>query len=193
MKLIEALEKINSYIKRTQKPASEAVRDLWDKLTPIEKEDAERLMQMALASLATVAYKSEIPLSVATGSSSHQVQVRHSSLAIKHYEVTVELLANVHYVVGGKVKAVATFNRMDALELADNSRRMKEGHARYEEMWRHVAQRLQTCKKSCVHDLGEGEQLKIARMINEIRSGGGGTELTDGNKVVLDRSGQAGH
>jgi hypothetical protein len=36
-------------------------------------------------------------------------------------------------------------------------------------MWEYVHERLTTCKKSKVEDLGEGEQIKIARMVFDLR------------------------
>lgn len=154
----EAVKVVTEYVRDTGTPAAEAVKNLWEQLKPIT--DSESLIQFAIATRVAVQYRRP-------GHNEASVSVTHERYKLKEYEVTVTILRDTMYNVNGKVKSVAVCNRHDVLTLAENARKAEEGFSHYRKVWEYAAQRLQTLKKDKIEDMGHGEQMKLARMLND--------------------------
>lgn len=182
----DAVTMVTDYVRETGLSATEAVKTLWPKLQPIDKGDAETLMQFALAALVVHEYKRP-PLEdvVQRDQSNHRITVHYRRHKMKRYEVGVQLLHDVHYSVNGKVKSIATCNRYDLLSLARNAGSAEQGFARYRQTWEYIAERLQQLKKNRVEDLEYGDKQKIARMIHDCQSFRFPSDLPSPNQKAL--------
>ena len=168
----EAVLKVSEYVKRTGKPAIEAVRELWLELTPIV--DSDDLVQRSLAALVSMSYRrpdyaAALEVSVPEKRANGSVTVKHEVAKPQSYYVEVTVLHTVHYNVNGVVKSVAAMNRHDLLTLSRNAQRMAEGWTHYEQFFVHAAERLAKFKKATINDLGEGEQSRLSKMLYDVQ------------------------
>ncbi len=165
MNLAEAVETVAQYVRDTQSPLSDAVRKVWEQITPLPDEHARQLMQEALAQRAGVLLRH--PVVESRGAQEISVSVERRPM--ERHEVSVEVLVETIYHVNGEAKAIASFTLFDVRTKLSSVRAIEMGVSRHRQMWEHVAERLSTCKKNKVEDLAHGEQMKIARMVFDLQ------------------------
>lgn len=172
----DAVKYVAEFVRSTGLPASQAVREVWKDITPIT--DADVLLQFAIAIRVSSEYRrpgfiyegyTRKGESGGKGNGHARIRVRHTKYETRHYTVSVELLQDIRYNVNGKVKAIAQCNRHDILTLAESFRKGEEGFARHRAVMEYIATRLKELNKTNVEDLAEGEKIKIARMISDLR------------------------
>lgn len=167
MSIRDAIAAITQYIRDTGTPLSEAIKSVWPDLGPFSKEEEETLMMEALASRVNPILNN--PVAHRWGEEVSVGVTSYRQPAMERHEVTCQILHDVIYHVNGKAKLIAVFTKFDVLTKLDSVRNVEAGIIRHRMMWEYIHERLTTCKKSKVEDLGEGEQMKIARMVFDLR------------------------
>ena len=167
MTIKDATTTIAQYIRDTGTPLSEAIRSVWPQLGPFTKEEKETLMMEALASRVNPVLNN--PVVTRWGEEVSVGVTSYRQPSMERHEVTCQLLQDVIYHVNGKAKPMAVFTKFDVLTKLESVRNVEAGVVRHRKMWEYVHERLTTCKKSKIEDLGEGEQIKIARMVFDLR------------------------
>ncbi len=167
MSIRDAIATITQYIRDTGTPLSEAIKAVWPELGPFSKEEKEALMMEALASRVNPLLNN--PITSRWGDEVSVGVTSYRQPTIERHEVICQILQDVIYHVNGKAKPIAVFTKFDVLTKLESVRNVEAGIARHRAMWEYVHERLTTCKKSKVEDLGEGEQMKIARMVFDLR------------------------
>lgn len=164
MTIQEAVETIAQYVRDTGKAAPDAVRAVWDQISPFSDEDAATLMQQALASRVS-------PQSTGRAGSATQVSITHRRAdPLERHVVTCQILQDVRYTVNGASKAVAVFTRYDLNTKIEQADAIIGGFKRYKGVWEFALSLLIKYDKPRIEDLGEGEQMKIARMLAALRN-----------------------
>ena len=97
------------------------------------------------------------------------ITIQRERTPTARHEVTVKLLSYTMYNVNGAVKAIADFTRYDVLTQISRIKKVEVGVTGHRKMWEHLGDRMTTLKKDRVSDLAEGEQIKIARMVYDLR------------------------
>lgn len=166
MAIKDAITLIAEYIRNTGTPVSEAVRVTWDRLEPFSDEEKQTLMIEALASRINPLLNNPIRASY---NQEVSITVTSTPMPLQRHEVTCQILNDIIYHVNGKAKSIASFTKYDVSTKIDSVRLIEEGVIRHRKMWEYIHERLTSCKKSKVEDLGEGERTKIARMVFDLR------------------------
>lgn len=170
MTIQDAVLQIAERVRDTHKPLSEVVKDIGP--FTFSDEDTQTLLYEALASrtgplltnpLRYVAARNEM------GGSTVSVSAPPLRTTVERHEVTVQLLHDAVYHVNGVAKPIAVFTQYDVLTKLESVRRVAAGIARHQGMWEYISERLVTLKKAQVSDLAPGEQMKIARMVYDLR------------------------
>jgi len=167
MSIRDAITTITQYIRDTGTPLSEAIKATWPELGPFSKDEKETLMMEALASRVNPILNN--PIATRYGEEVSVGVTSYRQPAMERHEVTCQILQDVIYHVNGKAKPIAVFTKFDVLTKLESVRNVEAGIVRHRVMWEYVHERLTACKKSKVEDLGEGEQMKIARMVFDLR------------------------
>jgi len=118
-------------------------------------------MQFALAARVAVEYKRSAESD--TPQPSISVRVQHDQRKPRIYSVSVQVLSDVHYNIGGKVKALIVMNASDLGTLAAQAQAAANGWKRYEEFFRYGMELLDKHHKKRITDLADADKLELAR------------------------------
>lgn len=170
MTIQEAVEIIVQHVRDTGKTAPDAVRATWEQIAPFSEEDAKTLMQQALASRISQPLTGRTPSEEGRGRTVVAVTSYRRAEPLERRIVTCQVLQDVRYTVNGASKAVATFTRYDLTTKIEQADAIIGGFKRYKSVWQFALDLLVRFDKPRIEDLGEGEQMKIARMLTALRN-----------------------
>lgn len=177
MTIKEAVQIIARSVRDTGKPIADAVRELWPQLGQFSFGEERKLMQEALAArvdphlVNPSRYSVESEVNVSVSAYDHPVMERH--------EVTCQLLHDTIYHVNGVAKPFALCLKYELQDRMTWVLSMRNGLDRHYNVLKHTVDRMEKTGANKVEDLGEGEQMKIARMLFDIQHGDEPKELAD--------------
>jgi hypothetical protein len=166
MTVADAVDTIVQYVRDTGAPLADAVSHVWGQISGLNDSDIESLVRESLASRAGVLLRNPFQ---SANRDFKTVSVRRNREMPSVREVSVQLLSDTVYHVNGKAKPIALFTKYDVLTKLSGVRKVEEGVIKHRQMWEYIASRLSALGKAKVEDLAEGEQIKIARMIYNLR------------------------
>lgn len=188
MTIQNAVQRVADHIRNTGQPLSEAVIKVWPSLS-FSKEDERVLMQQAIASRVSSAltntvrtsdgsaykYKSNtvpspLPSFGSVPIKPVQVSVQTTFIEPKVHDVKIHILKDTTYQINGVSKAIINFSRYDVHTKLESTRAVEEGVVRHRKVWEYLHDRMKELGKYHVFELAEGEQLKLARKIYDIKT-----------------------
>lgn len=161
MSIVDATQTVVNFVRDTSKPISQAIKEVWPSISEFSEDEQQTLLQEAIAHRVNPLLTRGVTVTVTD----------YHRVSMERHEVTCQLLHDVVYHVNGVAKPVALFTKFDVVTKLESVRRVEEGLVRHRKMWEYVHERLAKFKKGSVEELAEGEQIKIARMVYDLRVG----------------------